>query len=125
MSKKEASPIIKALKEYEAEINCLMKMIEDKKFLTPHEKSECQSKFRDLKENLKLAAKIGTVDGVKKELTDYESAYFQPAINSAYISCNVATNSHPIKSNWLSCLYDMNDDITHMLSQLTEQYPDL
>jgi hypothetical protein len=125
MSKKEALQIIRALKEYEAEINCLMEMIGDKKFLAPHKKSECQSKFKNLKESLKLAAKIGTVDGVKRVLTDYESAYFQPAVNSAFVNCNVAVNSHPIKSNWFSCIYDMNIDISDMLSQLAVQYPDL
>ena len=90
MSKKEALPIIKKLREYAEDINCLMDMI-----------------------------------GEKRYLTDYESAYCQPAVNSAFINCNVVVNSHPIKSNWFSCLYGMDMDITEMLSQLTEQYPGL
>ena len=124
MSKKEALMVIKALQKYEADINSLMEILGEKKSLTPRVKSECQDKFKKLKENLKLAAKFGTVDGTKRVLTHYESAYFQPAVSSASVNCNVAVNSHPIKSNWFSCLYGMDIDITHILSQLTEQYHD-
>ncbi|MDD3466567.1 MAG: hypothetical protein PHE67_05385 [Campylobacterales bacterium] len=125
MSKQEAIPVIMALSEFEKDINELMDLIRDKRTISIDEKTKCQSKLKTLKEKLKHAAKTGTVNGAKRSLSHYESAYFQPAIMSALANCNVATNSHPINSKWFSCLYDINIDITHFLSQLTEQYPDI
>lgn len=124
MREQEAIPVIMALREFEKDINELMDFLGDKKTISINEKTECQLKLKALKEKLKNAAKTGTVDGAKKPLSHYESAYFQPAVRSASANCNVATNSHPINSNWFSCLYDMDIDITHLLHQLTEQYPD-
>ena len=124
MSVQEAIPVIMELREFEKDINELMDFLADKKTINIDEKAECQSKLKTLKEKLKHAAKIGTVDGTKRPLTHYENTYFQPAVRSASVNCNVATNSHPINSKWFSCLYGMDIDITHLLHQLTEQYPD-
>ena len=125
MSKQEAIPVIMALSEFKKDINELMDLIRDKRAISIDEKTECQSKLKALKEKLKHAEKTGTVDGAKRSLSHYESTYFQPAIMPALANCNVATNSHPINSNWFSCLYDMDTDITYFLRQLTEQYPDI
>lgn len=124
MSKQEAIPVIMELRKFKKDINELMDFLRDKKIISIDEKTECQSKLKVLKEKLKRATKTGTVDGAKRPLSHYESAYFQPAVRSASANCNVAINSHPINSNWFFCLYDMYIDITHLLHQLTEQYPD-
>lgn len=125
MSEYEAIPVIMALRGFKKDIKELMDLLGDKKIISIDEKTECQLKLKALKEKLKHATKMGTVDGAKRPLSHYESAYFKPAVRSASANCNVATNSHPINSNWFLCLYDMNIDITHLLHQLTEQYPDV
>jgi hypothetical protein len=124
MNEQEAIPVIMKLKEFKKDINELMDFLRDKKTISINDKIECQSKLKVLKEKLKYATKMGTVDGVKRPHSHYERAYFKPAVMSASANCNIAINSHPINSNWFFCLYDMDIDITHLLDQLIEQYPD-
>jgi hypothetical protein len=36
----------------------------------------------------------------------------------------VSINADPATQEWFSCVYGINTDIGHLLSQLEEQYPD-
>lgn len=119
----EAAEVIEALRVYARDIRELMDAIGGRASIPREEVRELQAKFKDLKGRLKEAARVGTVDGSKRELTHFESAFFQPAVHSAAVNCLVAVNTHPLKSNWFSVLYGMEIDIKHLLSQLERAYP--
>jgi hypothetical protein len=122
LQKREAKDVILALRIFANDIRELMDAIADRTSISRDEKEDLQSKFKDLKARLKVAGNLGTVDGTKRPLTRFESAFFQPATHSASVNCLVAVNTHPIRSNWFSCLYGMEIDIQHMLGQLEQMY---
>lgn len=121
----QARMVIESLRSFQADIQEIMNPLGDKNSVSMDEKLTLQVLLTSLKERLKAASKTGTVDGSKRPLTPYEQAYFEPAVSSAIANCNIAVNSHPIKSNWFSCLYGMEMDITHLLYQLEEGFSDV
>jgi hypothetical protein len=121
----QAIAIISALRAFREDIRELMDAIADRAFIPRDEKSELQAKFKDLKGRLKKASHLGTVDGAKRPLSQLESAYYQPATQSAFVNCLVAVNTDPIRSNWHSYLYGMEMDIQHLVGQLETNYPDV
>ena len=123
-AREHATEIIQALRVFARDTRELMDAIADRSFIPREEVMELQAKLKDLKGRLKQAAKRGTVDGSRRPLTHQESAFFQPAVQSAAVNCSVAVNTHPIKSNWFSDLYGMEIDIQHLLGQLEDAYPD-
>lgn len=123
--RQQAIAVILALRVFRDDIRQLMNAIADRSSISRDEKGDLQAKFKDLKGRIKRASRVGTVDGEKRPLSQFESAYFQPATQSASANCLVAVNTDPIRSDWYSCLYGMEMDIEHLLGQLERIYPDI
>jgi len=119
----EARSVIVALRGYRDRINEILGALETKNTLDPDERATLQGWLTSLKSDLKAAAKFGTIGGGRTPQNQFESAYFEPAVRSAAANLTVAVNSHPIGSNWYSCLYGVRLDITHLLHQLETQFP--
>lgn len=115
---KAASDVIRELRRFRDDIDEIMNAIGDKTSLSGEEKERLQDLFKSLKSRLKEAAK-------RAPSNEFESAYFEPAVNSASANLHIATNSHPIKSNWHHALHGIHIDITHSLIQLEQQFPDV
>ena len=115
--------VIETLQGLSDELNAMMDILGDKKRLATAEKQELQERLRVLKASLKEFAKTGTVDRKRRQQSDVEEYFFEPAVSSAIANCNVAYNSNPIKSNWYSCLYGMRLDIDYLLHPLKEKLP--
>jgi len=117
MPNKEALEVILELRKFRDDIDEIMNAIGDKAFISREEKELLQEKFKSLKSRLNDAAKRGTHN-------EFQDAYFEPAVRSASANLLIATNSHPIKSNWHSALYGIHIDVTYYLDQLEKQFPD-
>ncbi len=123
-SETQAREVIAALREFRDRFEHILHLLDGKKLVTSDEKTNLQGLLKSLKEDLKQAAKTGTVSGLKKPGNHFEQAYFEPAVFKASANFNVAVNSHPIRSDWFSGLYSVEIDITHLLHQLESQFPD-
>lgn len=88
------------------------------------EKDELQQRFKSLKEEIKRYAKVGTVSGESRALSECERFFFEPAVSTAAANILVSVNADPATQKWFDCVYGINTDIGHLLSQLEEQYPD-
>lgn len=121
----EAREVILALRHFRDRIEQLMARLEDKKHLTLPEKEDIQGLLKTLKEDLKKAAKNGSVDGSKGPLNQFELAYYEPAVSEASANLRVAVNTDPLRAKWYSSLYGVHMDITHLLSQLEAQFPNV
>lgn len=121
MLSKEEYDVMIALREYKARIDEIMDFVAEKKTITPDEKDRLQGLITPLKADIKAAAKRGKVKNDRLPQTQAEDAYFFGAMLRASANFSVATNSHPIRSNWLGCLYNVEMDINQFLCQLEDE----
>ncbi len=112
----QAHAVINELQEFETRIDAILERIKDKRSVTQDEKEDLQELLRLLKKDLKAAAKHSPTN-------NYEKAFLSPAVSAGSVNLTVAVNSHPINSNWYSCLYGVRIDIDHMLVQLRQEFP--
>ena len=119
----QTADVIAALRSLEAQINEIMERIGERRTISPSEKAELQAKLATLKADIKAAAKLNKVHDDRLPQTETERHYFEPALRGAVANFRVATNSHPITSNWHGCLYDVRIDINYFLYQLEKQHP--
>ena len=126
MTDKEANAraVITQLRAYSSRLDEIMNGIGDKRQLTPSEKTHLQNLLTSLKSDLNAEVKRGNTISDRKELNRFEEQYLHPAVCEASVAIRVKTNSHPIKSNWYSELYDAQIDIDFLLHQLEKQYPE-
>jgi len=123
-AKAQAYPVFKALNGFKIRIDDILAILEDIKPISIGQKLDLQEMLKSLKNDIKAAAKYGTVSGTKKPMSSYEKAYYWPAMTKVSANLSIAINSHPIKSDWYSCLYNVQGDITEMTFQLKEQFPE-
>ncbi|POP53089.1 hypothetical protein [Zhongshania marina] len=120
---KQARAVINALHTINHQIDDILNELTDGKPITSTKKADLQEKLGALKDKLKISAKTGTIDGKIREQNSFERRYFHPATQSADANLMLARNSNPANGNWLERLMIAQEDITHLLSQLTELYP--
>jgi len=123
--KSKALEVILSLRSFTDKIAVISNLIEGKNRVSHDEKLHLQGLLKELKGSLSQCSKYGTTDGEKRLLTQYEDLYFCHAVSSASAHLTIKTNSHPIKSRWSACLYNVDIDITHVLFQLQEKFPDV
>lgn len=116
MPGKDAVAVIRELRRFRDDINQILNAISDKTAISAEETVRLQELIKSLKSRLREAAKRGSRN-------EFESAYFEPAVRNAAAHLRIVTNSHPVKSNWLSNLLGIRLDITHCLAQLEKQFP--
>lgn len=116
----EEKAVMVALQEFEGRIREIMNFLDEKKSITRDEKEWLQSLLSPLKADIKAAAKRGKVNDDQAPQNQAEHAYFSGAMLRASANFSVATNSHPIHSDWFSCLYNIDMDIRQFLCQLED-----
>jgi hypothetical protein len=116
MPNKDAVGVIHELRRFSDDVNQILNAISNKTMISAEETVRLQELLKSLKSRLREAAK-------RSSRNEFESAYFEPAVRNAAAHLRIATNSHPIKSNWLSALLHIRLDITYCLSQLEKQFP--
>lgn len=120
----EARSVILALRVFVNDIQVIKDAISENDAISKEKVKTLQDQLKDLKKRLRLACDIGTVDFIKRPLTQVETDSFQSAMCQAIAGCHIKANSHPIQSNWVSNLNDMKVVIDHHLSELESMYPD-
>ncbi len=115
--------VVSALADFERRLESLIDEISEKRYFSPPERERLREIITPLKADIKAAAKRMKVNDDRLPQTDIERCYFEPALRSASANFTVATNSNPITSNWVGCLYGVKIDISHPLFNLKEQYP--
>lgn len=116
--------VASALKGYVQRLDEITDFLGDKKSITTGEKEWLQSLLTALKADIKAANKRGKVDDDRAPQTHAERAFFEPALRGASANFRVATNSHPIRSGWFSCLYGVRIDLSYYLHQLEKDHPE-
>lgn len=119
----EEISVMKALLAYQRDFEEIEQRIEGKRSLPCHEVEELQAMLKTLKTRLAHSAKVGTVSGKKQPMNKIENAFFDPAVRKASARFKVRVNSHPIRSHWISGLYESKEDISYMLFELKEAFP--
>ncbi len=76
-----------------------------------------RARFKQLKERISHGAKIGTITGEMRALTDSEKYIYQPALQNALSKFSIPSNASP--SRWFETLYDVQDSIETMLIKNT------
>ena len=114
----DALAVLEQLRSYSDRMTTIMDLIADKHSVTREEKEHLQELLTSLKSDLSADAKRGSTIRGEAELNDIERAYLYPAVFQASADILVATNSHPIKSNWLSEMAGVKIHIDHFLHEL-------
>jgi len=122
MSEKFESAELQAVKEameaFMQRCDELIELIGEKRYLNPDERAKVQQRYRLLKDDLKEAAKNGTVSGKRLPKTRAEDCFYDPAVRRAAIDLRPATNSHPITSNWLSAVFEARSEFSYWLHNM-------
>ncbi|KIN12838.1 hypothetical protein KV699_12285 [Vreelandella titanicae] len=107
-----AQEVERALQQLSKEIQILIRASEDPATpVTP----ELRARFKNLKDRIALGAEIGTVTGDKRELTDSERDFYQPALQNALFYFKASANAAPTK--WLDTLLDIQVSIETMMAR--------
>lgn len=116
----EAQLIANELRRLHENIDGLMRDTGDKRRFSDDEVALLQARLRSAKEEIKAAAKNGTISRKREPLSELESAFFEPAIRKAAARFSLAINANPRTTNWVSGLYDVAGELSYMLYNLEE-----
>ena len=111
------------MRAFEQRCDEILSLLGEKKHLSPHDRAQIERLYRSLKEDLKHAAKHGTVSGKRQPLTRAEECFYNPAARRAAIDLRPATNSNPISSNWYGAVYEAQLEFSHWLHSLARCLP--
>ncbi|MDI1340001.1 hypothetical protein [Polaromonas sp.] len=101
------------MNHFESRCEDLMSLLAEKRRFSPGERDHAESLYRALKDDLKEAAKCGTVSGKRQEPTEAERCFYQPAVQRAALALRPATNSHPVQSNWFSAVHEAQMEFSY------------
>lgn len=116
--------VIAALESFEWRVGEILIRIDGRRQIGAFEKGELQASYRELKDDVREAAKRGKVQEGRHEQTDWERYYFAPAVMKAANSLRARSNSNPITSNWLGSLLDAGMEFSYYLHQLRKIAPE-
>lgn len=116
----ELHSIREKFSDFYARCEAIMALVGGKKQLSQEVRSNAESLYRSLKDDLKRAAAVGTVRGEKRALTVAEECFYAPAVRGAALALAPAVNSNPIASDWYSALYDAQLEFAHYTPKLNE-----
>jgi len=121
MLNKDEKAVMVALQEYERRVDEIADYLGRNASIDFDAKRRLQADLKSLKEDIKAANKRGKIHDDGLPQTAAERAYFSAAMLRASANFTVATNSHPIHSNWLRCLIGIGMDIRQFLGQLEQR----
>ena len=114
----EVGLVREALRGFELRCEAVIDMLDGKRHLSPGERSEIEALYRTLKDDLKKAAKHGTLSGRRDAKSRVEECFYAPAVSRAAIDLRPPTNSNPIVSGWLSALLAARSEFSYWLHSL-------
>lgn len=91
--------------------------IGEKKHLGPDERAAIEAMYRSLKSDLQAAAQRGTLADNGAAPTAVDSTFFAPAVRKAHAALKPATNSHPLKSDWLTAVQTASSTLSLALNR--------
>ena len=109
----EVAAVTTQLRGFRDEIDSMLDRIGDKRFIPREEVEQLREDLKALKARLKTATK-------QPARNETERLFLLPAVQTASANLLVSVGSHPVKSHWFGNLYDVRDDINHLLHQLEE-----
>lgn len=104
--------VLDKITHFETRCDELMSLLNNKRQASSGELEHAKSLYLSLKNDLKAAAKYGTVSGKPQEITEAEHYFYKPTVQKAALALRPATNSDPIKSDWFSAVYDAHIDLS-------------
>jgi hypothetical protein len=107
-----------ALREWQDRCKAIIALLANKKTLSRYERAEATELYTSLKNDLKEAAKRGTLSGRREPMTRAESAFYDPAVRKAHIAMRPKTNSHPLTNRWLSAMFETEGEFSYVLHQM-------
>jgi hypothetical protein len=120
----DARKVAAAMREYMRRCDEITELLGDKHSLKPHEREDVTRLYKSLKDDIRAAAKYGTVSGRPGVRTLAEDAFLDPALRKAgHRALRAATNSHPISSNWRGCVWEAGTEFSYYLDQLKRRWP--
>jgi thioredoxin-like negative regulator of GroEL len=117
----EAQKVADALRRFHDRLEEIMTLI-DKKTLSRGEVEDARALLQSLKADLKRAAHDGKIDTRRGLPNAFERNFFEPAVRAASANLTARVNAHPHNSNWFSCLYGVQMDISHPLANLEQAF---
>ncbi len=105
--------VLDRMSHFESRCEELMTLLAEKKRLNPGERDNAESLYRALKNDLKAAAKNGTLSGRPTELTEAERCFYLPAVTRAALALCPPTNSHPIHSRWFAAVHEAQMEFSY------------
>lgn len=118
------STVVHALDQFEKRAREISNRIDGRRSIRAIEKDELQVLYKDLKEEIKAAAKRGKVFQNSQTQTDWERYYFAPAVMKALNGLRARTNTNPISSNWIGSLLDASSEFSYYLSMIERDHPE-
>ncbi|VWD22894.1 hypothetical protein [Burkholderia contaminans] len=115
----ESQLVTTALRNFLQRTVDIIELLEGRTPISDEEIHYVQSLYTSLKSDLKAAAKTGTVDGKKRTMTEAETIFFCRTANESAAHLRAPTNSHPIKSNWLHDLREIQLDFQSALREIS------
>lgn len=109
----ELRAIESALAAYETRCAEISRLIGDKRWLSAHELEHVRSLYAVLKADIRQAAHVPTLDQRKRALTRAEQCFWDPAIRRAAVDLRPATNTNPIRSNWIGALVEARSEFSY------------
>ena len=105
--------VLDKMNHFESRCENLMSLLAEKRRLSPGEREHAGSLYRALKDDLKEAAKCGTVSSKRQEPTEAERCFYRPAVQRAALALRPPTNSHPVQSNWFSAVHEAQMEFSY------------
>lgn len=82
----DAEAVAQALREFEKRCKAIQDLLGEKRSLSLSEREHITDLYCSLKEDLKAAAKRGTLDERRRPQTQAESAFYDSAVRKAHIA---------------------------------------
>lgn len=114
----ELAAVASAMLRFEARCEEILTLLAEKRTLSNFERSEVSVLYLRLKEDLKLAAKTGTLSGKRTAMTRSEQCFYDPAVRRAHIDLRPKTNSHPIHGRWFSAVLEAKSEFSYWLHNM-------
>jgi dynactin complex subunit len=83
-----------------------------------------KARLSSFKQEIKEAAKHGTLSRRKTAQTDLEECFFAPAVQAASANFKLSSSTNPTSPKWSTGLYDVEMEFSNYVDNLTEALKD-
>jgi DNA repair exonuclease SbcCD nuclease subunit len=81
---------------------------------------ELKARLSSFKQEIKEAARHGTLSRQKTAQTELEQCFFAPAVQAASANLKLSSSTAPTSPTWSTSLYDVELEFSHYVDNLTE-----